>query len=236
MARFYLACLLLLVGSLSARAQQAETPSRGNNSQRKPIDPAQTPAIIEAEIVIAEWSESADSSKTSAADLSGDSGNVTKRVADLEKQGQLAILHRVRLTTVDGQPGFVQLGERRPRVTGSQFFGAGGRGGAGGSGGGGFANSVSFESIGTLISVTPYVHTEGSVTLTLNIEKSGPRLRADSPVLSESPAGEKIRAESTGTLTIQTVMRVANGQTAVVAGLTGKENQYLVLASAKTTK
>jgi type II secretory pathway component GspD/PulD (secretin) len=230
MARSLLSLVLLGIVLSPAAAQQPpdrserqERPER-RTQQEVVIDPNVISAIVDAEVVIAEWDAGAD--KSGVADLTGPAAEVAKRLAEMEKQGQLNVVHRMRLATVDGQTALAQLGERRPRVTGSTAFG----------GGRGMANSVSFESVGTLVNILPHVQGDDAVTMKLIVEKSGPRLRADSPVIADAPGGEKVRAESTGTLTLQTVVRLASGKTAVVAGLTNADERYLVLVTAKVTK
>jgi type II secretory pathway component GspD/PulD (secretin) len=230
MARSLLSLVLFAIVLSPAAAQQP--PDRSERQERLErrtpqdvvIDPKVISAIVETEVVIAEWDAGAD--KASLADLSGPAADVAKRVAEMEKQGKLTIVHRLRLATVDGQAALIQLGERRPRITASNAFG----------GGRGMTNSVSFENVGTMVNIIPHVHGEDAVTMKLTVEKSGPRLRADSPVIADSPVGEKVRAESIGTLSIQTVVRLASDKTAVVAGLTNADERYLVLVTAKVTK
>lgn len=223
MVRTFLA-LVVLVSFLHSAAAQPDTPSRAPR-ERPAIEADSNLAIVDVEILVAEWNAPGDDAPAPV-DLSGATVDVAKRVAGLEKQEKLSVIHRMRLTSVDGQTGMLQLGERRPRVTAVAGFG----------GGRGPSSSVNFESVGTMVSLTPHVHANDSVTMTLNIEKSGPRMRADSPVIGDSPMGEKVRVESTATLTIQTVVRLASGQTAVVAGMSGGEEQYVVLVAAKVTR
>lgn len=231
MARSLLSLVLLAIVLSAAAAQQpSDRSERQDRLERRPpqqevvIDPNVISAIVDAEVVIAEWNAGAD--REGLANLAGPAADVAKRLAEMEKQGQLNVVHRMRLATVDGQTAIVQLGERRPRITGSNAFG----------GGRGMANSVSFESVGTMVNIIPHVHGEDAVTMKLAVEKSGPRLRADSPIIADAPGGEKVRAESTGTLTIQTVVRLSSGKTAVVAGLTNADERYLVLVTATVTK
>lgn len=231
MVRLILSLSLLAASASSLVAQTEGPPSRREREARKPIDAKEVLAIVEVECVLAEWKAPAEGgAKAGPVDLSGPTAEVSERVARLEKQGALSVVQRIRLTALDGHAAYIQTGERRPRVTGATSMAE--RGGFGGR----VSTSVSYNNVGTLISVTPHVHAEGGITLELQVEKSGSRIRTDSPVLVESPGGEKVRADSVETLTLQTVVRVPNGQTAIAGGASDPEEQYLVLVTATASK
>ena len=240
MTRFFWAFALLvsLVGNLSAQVNPAgpgslPPASGGGGGLEGAPKPKSTevPPVVEIELIQAEWSSPGTDS---AADLSGEADKVAQLVATLEKQGKLSVVQRFRLTTVDEQAASAQLGENRPQVTGVST--AGGRGGFGGAANPGMMSSISYRSIGTMLRVTPSVRGGDTVVLDVQFEHSGVATPPNAPVLAEPPMGDKIRAESTTTLQLHSALRIANGQTAVLAGHTANDQRQFVLVTVKVKK
>jgi type II secretory pathway component GspD/PulD (secretin) len=178
-------------------------------------------SVIEVEVTLAEWLSGGNEA---AASLSGDTAEIAERVAALEKQGKLSIVQRFRLTTVDGQSAVAQQGENRPRVTSVAMTSRGGP-----------QNSLQYQQIGSLVSVDPTV-TDDSILLKLTVERSGIVTRPDAAILAEPPMGDKIRAESTTTLRLQSTLQLTSGQTRLLAGISGNDERTAVLISAKILK
>jgi hypothetical protein len=94
-------------------------------------------------------------------------------------------------------------------------------------------NSVTMQNVGTVLSLTPRVNVDGVVTMQLDINDSrlGPK---DEGVPLYTPAtGEPVRAPVTDTMTLQTTIKVANGQTLVLSSIArqaknGKQRVLLV--------
>ena len=100
---------------------------------------------------------------------------------------------RVQLTTVDGQKASLQVGQRVARIVSSQrSFGGGGGGGFGG--GGGQVNSITFDSVGLMLGVTPQIRRDGLVVMSIDIERSQLGPAEEGPVISKPADGEAIRA------------------------------------------
>jgi type II secretory pathway component GspD/PulD (secretin) len=201
---------------------------------------------VEIEVVLAEWRSGAAAPEETGGDLSGPTDKIVERVKALEKAGKLAVNKRFRLTTVDNQKAMAQVGAQVPRVTGVTRVGGfggrrgggegfGGEGGTGGLGGGGFASSISYNNVGTLVSVQPRVVGE-SVVMEIKISSSDVATRPDGPVLGANPAGEPIRADHQNTLTIETIGRIASGNTILLGGIAGNDDRQVVLVSAKVVK
>ena len=241
MTRFFWAFALLvsLVGNLSAQGPVNPAgsgsigPGGGGGLEGAPKPKShEVPPVVEIELVQAEWSSPGTDS---AADLSGEADKVAQLVATLEKQGKLSVVQRFRLTTVDEQVASAQLGENRPQVTGVSTVGGRG-GGFGGAANPGMMSSISYRSIGTMLRVTPSVRGGDTVVLDVQFEHSGVATPPNAPVLAEPPMGDKIRAESTTTLMLHSALRIANGQTAVLAGHTANDQRQFVLVTVKVKK
>jgi len=179
-------------------------------------------AVIELEVVLAEWFEK---DGTLAAAESGK--QVAERVAALEKEGKLAVNKRLRMTAYQNLLATMQMGERRARVTGvtstaGRF--AGGNGPA-------MQSSISFENIGVLMSARPTL-VDDRIAIDFKFEQSAPRKRDDAPVIGEAD-GEKVRADSTGTLTVETNVSLTSGDTVLVGSLSENGVQQVLLLTAR---
>lgn len=163
------------------------------------------------------------------------------KILQLEKQGKLAALTRVRLTTLENVSGMVQFGERVGIATGRTFT-AGPRGGGGAEGGAGpggaraepfgGATSFTYQNMGTLVTATPRVEDDGSIIMELMVEQN--RI-ADQPPM---PDGERpsFTPAKTVIITSKTTLRVPPGKSVVTGGkrTAGKEaGQTWIVVSAK---
>jgi hypothetical protein len=89
-----------------------------------------------------------------------------EQILELDKQGKVASLTRVQLTTLDLQTAMVQFGERTGVVAGRTSVPSGP------NSSGRFANIVQTVEMGTIVEATPRVEDDGSVVLLLKIEQS----------------------------------------------------------------
>ncbi len=221
------AFIALLAGPVLA--QEAEKPAAAQPSPG-------IPAIVEVEVLLAEWTV-ADNEKS---DLSGDAQDVAQRIAALEERGKLTVSQRMRITTVSDNESMVQVGEQRPRVVGVSAGGWGGRGGAAGAagagGGAGLVSSINYHNVGTLLRVKPSVRAENTILMEVTLERTDVATHPNSPVLAEPPMGEKIRAESTTTIQLQSTLRLVPDKTVVLAGHAANNERQIVLVTAKITK
>jgi hypothetical protein len=89
----------------------------------------------------------------------------------LQRPAKMEITGHVRLTTLDNQPSYVQMGSRVPRVTGVSVTAAGAM------------QSTSMENVGLLVGVTPRISSDGMVTMQLDRGRG----RQNSPHAADRP-------------------------------------------------
>ena len=152
----------------------------------------------------------------------GGSGEMTAaKILELEKQGKLDSLTRVKLSVVENVPGMVQYGDTVSLVTG-RTDGFPGRGGQA---------AFSRQNVGTMVSATARVEADGSIIIELNAERSG--------LVKPKPAAEgdaQAEPQKISQLTSRTTVRVASGKPVIVGGqqsATGNESvhSYMVLTA-----
>jgi len=164
--------------------------------------PAKSKKLISFEVVLIDRAAVTDDGKLPTA---------TELLA-LEKQGKLPSVQRLKLSTLENVEARLQLGEEAPIVTGRTL--------RGGGPGGGFpsSESVSYQSIGTMLTVTAEVDADGKVVASLSLQRSS---------LAPTKAVEKVDGQEAAatppyprklTSTINTATRLAPGETAVLCG------------------
>jgi type II secretory pathway component GspD/PulD (secretin) len=182
------------------------------------------PATVQVRALIAEFStEEADPAlldelATSAADKS-----IDELAAKLQKLPGLRLLGRPQVTVLDNQAGFLQLGERVPRITGSQVSPVG------------RTNTVVMDNVGLILGVTTRTNSEGLVTMEIDVEKSHVGPEEEGIPVSVPKDGDPIRTPRIETLTLQTTVSARSDQTIVLGGLRGRsenrETQLILLVS-----
>ena len=143
----------------------------------------------------------------------------------LAKNAVVEAVSRGQLVTLDGQPAFVQVGQREPRITGSLVSPYG------------RTNTITMVNVGMIAGFTPHVHDNGRISLQADVENTQLGRSEDGVVIHELPNGEKLRATSTQMMTVQTAVTVAPGQTVALAGVVNSRGnsprtEVLVLVSA----
>lgn len=139
----------------------------------------------------------------------------------MAKQGDLQILARVQLSTISNQAAFIQLGERKPKVSGVRTSSQG------------VTRTVELENVGLTLGLTPRVTPEGTVMIETDLERSDLAPREQGVELSSQ--GD--RAVAVNTLSIQTTVCVQNGQTVVLGGRTqGSEDKWQKTVALLTAK
>jgi hypothetical protein len=169
------------------------------------------PRSVEVEVTLAELAAAKDGKELSAADLA------TAALKDAKGQ-------RIKLTAVDGQPIATQSGGNKPVVTSSAVAPGGGRGGAGPGGFGGpgvVQKSVSYQSVGTTLKMTPRVGADDAVTLELSVQDS--RVRAPD-------AGDESGASSTETSSLTTKLIIPAGRSVVAQAVRTETKAGAVVA------
>lgn len=200
LSRHLIAASLLFAAIAPAMAQE-----RGQKST--PEVPQTSPRVISVEVAILELAPSDAQSPTDKAPAEPESAEkLLARIQELEKQGKLTSVSRVRLTTVEGHPATAQYGERAAVPSGRQF--------ASRAGGGGQPVTTTVYSqadFGTLIQAVPKLLADGGVLVELQVEKSSLARRTDADDASV-PAGAT-------TISTRTVLSIRDGQTVLASGL-----------------
>jgi type II secretory pathway component GspD/PulD (secretin) len=147
--------------------------------------------------------------QTEGEEYQGAASQTAAALLELEKQGKLDSVTRVRLSSVGGRKALVQLGERVPVETARNRGGFGGRGGEGG-----FTSSYTFEQIGTLISATPRVEEGGGLVVDVQVERS--RLADVPKTSSEAQQEDPIARRKIVSLVCQSTVRLKPGEPTLV--------------------
>ena len=125
----------------------------------------------------------------------------------------MEILSRPQITTLDNQPAFIQVGQRVPRVTGSNVNQIG------------ISNTVELENVGLILGVTPRVSPEGMVVMEVDAEKSEVAPVADGIPISVAADGTPILSPRVDITTAQTTVSAADGETIILGGLITRGTQ-----------
>jgi len=138
--------------------------------------------------------------------------DVRQRVRALETSGELKILSRPQITTLDNQPAHIHVGRKIPVPRATATTAAGGR-----------TMSVAYEQVGVIVGLTPRISRGGRVTMEINVEKSG--LGSAAPggypggAAGVSDPGNVPRLPQNETVTLQTTVNLADGESTVIGGL-----------------
>jgi hypothetical protein len=130
---------------------------------------------------------------------------------------KMEITARARLITSNNQPAYVQMGSRVPHVASVSNMGPGGQ-----------ARSITYQNVGLILGITPRIST-GEVSMQIDVEQS--QLGPESEGVPLSTANDSVRAPVTDSTTIQTTVRIANGQTVILGsiGRRSKSGKQLVV-------
>jgi len=141
----------------------------------------------------------------------------------VEKPAQMEVLARARLSTLDNQAAFLHVGRREARLSGTSLSPMG------------RASSVTMENVGTIVGFTPRVGSDRAVTIAIDVEDSQLGRPEEGAILAAPKEGEPLRVPNTETFSVQATLRIPDGQTVVLGGLTrqakpGHERLLLVTA------
>ncbi|MFP6669032.1 MAG: secretin N-terminal domain-containing protein [Pirellulales bacterium] len=148
--------------------------------------------------------------------ISGGNDEVSILIRALQDDRRLDVLSRPQVMTLDNQPAFVQVGQRVPRITSSQI-----------TNGGTVINNTVLENVGILLGVTPRISPEGLVVMEIDAEKSRLGSVDDGIPISINNNGDVIRSPIIDTITAQTTVSAASGQTVILGGLITKDDQTI---------
>ena len=156
----------------------------------------------------------------SSADLADEKNKAptAAQLLQLEKDGKAASVQRLKITALENVEARLQLGEEAPFVTSRAFAGAGGRGGFAGGGG---QEQVTYNSLGTTLTLTAETESEGKVLASINLARSTvAALKAEKPAdkVEGQEAGVSTNYPRRLQSTIVRTVRLAAGETAILCG------------------
>jgi type II secretion system protein D len=147
--------------------------------------------------------------------LSASSESVSVLVRLLQESRRLEILSRPQVTTLDNQPAYIQVGQRVPRIVGTQLTNFG------------QINTVELENVGLILGVTPRISPSGLVVMEIDAERSEVGPEAEGIPISVTDTGEVIRSPRIDTATAQTTVSAASGETIVLGGLITRRKETI---------
>ncbi len=133
--------------------------------------------------------------------LSVTGGDLTFMLRALQSQGKMQVLSRPQVLASDNQPASIEVGQRVPFVTNSRI-----------SDQGSVFNTISYENVGIILSLTPRINDDGFVKLDVAPEISS---------LSDSTVqiSEGLNAPVFNSRSAQTTVSVQDGHTIIIGGL-----------------
>jgi general secretion pathway protein D len=135
--------------------------------------------------------------------LTADNGKYQATLNLFASEGRLKVLATPRVMVLDNQTANISIGKDVPRITNSTINSLGNT-----------VNSVTYESVGVILNVTPHINPDGLVTMIVAPEISDVASQAESvPITGDvtSPTFNVNRA--------QTTVAVRNGTTVVLGGM-----------------
>lgn len=153
----------------------------------------------------------------------------------LSKKGKVTHLRRFQMAALENQKSTLTSGDTKPVISGVvNVGGGGGFGGKGGGGGvGGMQNQIIYRQVGCVLSATPRISNDGTITIDMNFEES----RIVTPE-NGVPLGGGVVAAETPTTNLKGSISVANGRTVLAQGVKTdtkgeKKTQTLVIVGAQ---
>jgi type II secretory pathway component GspD/PulD (secretin) len=234
MKRFYggllLACVAIAGVALAQESERqrdrptrsvAEEPERGGIerrqrsafSRREPsvggllgggAEPAKAGKAVSFNLVIVEANKAGK--QKPVIDLSS-AEKILEVLKTLEEKGELSVISRVRIASLEQVPCMVQIGEQRPVATGRSGSFVSGRGGER------FPGQVSFQmtNVGMMVQITSRVEDNGAILAELNLSAS--RLAP----AGKQEEGSEIVPQRTTTMSTQTTVRIPKDQGIIVS-------------------
>jgi type II secretory pathway component GspD/PulD (secretin) len=148
-------------------------------------------------------------------EFSGAIDDVATRLDVMLKKGEVARVKRVQLTTLEGQPGSLTLGESKAYVTGATVTATGLA-----------MKQLTYRNIGTQVKVTALVGADRSIALDLNVQDQRSR-ESTTATVGKDEKGNAIPATDFIQTALTDRLSVASGKTTLAEGtrVTSKEGQ-----------
>jgi hypothetical protein len=144
-------------------------------------------------------------------ELAGDKDKVptAAQLLKLEKDGKAGSVQRLKLTALENVEARLQLGENAPLVSGRT---------RGNFSGGPVQESVTYHSVGTTVTLTAETESDGKVLASVNLARSTVAAPPKAPEKEGQETGVSTTSPRLLNNTIVTTVRIAPGETAVIAG------------------
>ncbi|MEX2307832.1 MAG: secretin N-terminal domain-containing protein [Pirellulales bacterium] len=140
--------------------------------------------------------------------FSASSNSVSVLLRALQEKRRLEVLSRPQLMALDGQQGYVQVGQDVPRILATNIDTFGGQ-----------TNTITYEPVGLILQVVPRISPDGLVVLQIQANKSEVGPEAEGIPISVSAAGQVLRAPRIEKTQALTTVSALSGQTVVLGGL-----------------
>jgi type II secretory pathway component GspD/PulD (secretin) len=140
--------------------------------------------------------------------FSASSNSVSMLLRALQEKRRLEVLSRPQLMALDGQPGYVQVGQNVPRILATNIDPLGGQ-----------TNSITYEPVGLILQVVPRISPDGLVVMQITANKSEVGPEAEGIPISVSNTGQVLRAPRIDITQALTTVSALSGQTVVLGGL-----------------
>jgi type II secretion system protein D len=140
--------------------------------------------------------------------FSASSNSVSVLLRALQEKRRLEVLSRPQLMALDGQPGYVQVGQNVPRILATNIDPLGGQ-----------TNSITYEPVGLILQVVPRISPDGLVVMQITANKSEVGPEAEGIPISVSNTGQVLRAPRIDITQALTTVSALSGQTVVLGGL-----------------
>jgi type II secretion system protein D len=139
--------------------------------------------------------------------FSASSNGVNVLLRALQEKRRLEVLSRPQIMAMDGQSGYILVGQRVPTITGVSLttFGQ--------------TNDILYQQVGIIMQVTPRISPDGLVVMQITTEKSAVGPEAEGIPISVSAGGQVVRAPRIDATTAVTTVSALSGQTVVLSGL-----------------
>jgi type II secretion system protein D len=142
------------------------------------------------------------------------SSSVNVLLRALQEDRRLEVLSRPQIVALDGQPGYVLVGQRVPRIANTTInLGV-------------QSNEVVYEDVGLILQVRPRVSPgpDGLVVMEIQAQKSQLGPLEDGIPISIAPGGDVVRSPIIDTTEAVTTVSALSGQTIVLSGLLTKNS------------
>jgi len=211
----HMVCIRTLIVEVDRGAKRAEeATSEGDPSDTPPAEDGNAKArnVTETENRLSPLADMGSAVGLSVVGNSEEADGLLEQLRILQEEGQVEILARPQITTLDNQAAFIQVGKRVPRITGIRIDD------------GRRSNQVELENVGLILGVTPRVSGEDTVVMEIDLEMSDVR-DSDEVVLASLESGVDVQASDIQVTTAQSTVAVTSGKTIVLSGMSTQSKQ-----------